>query len=323
MAQDYCKSPTNTLVISPANRERVSLNTLIHRQLQRQGNVSRDEQQMKVYVNRQDMTGTERTFANSYRPGEDIIRYNHTSKVYKVNVGDYAKVTGTSHETNEITVRFDNGRTLTYDPTRLSGVSVYKEAERAFAEGDRIQFRAPFTDKRIVNGELGSITEIEPKEMRVSLDSGRDVAFDPQHFRHLDYGYAVTSHSSQGLTVDRVLVNADTRESLQLLNDRMAYVAVSRAREEALIFTDSAQNLRDTLNRGTDKEMALKAMKDRLRDIHQDRDPATHDPLAPQEQAKTEHGKDHGTTQIDPAQAKAAELAVESEQAELGAALLL
>ena len=70
------------------------------------------------------MTGTERTFANSYRPGEDIIRYNHASKVYNVNVGDYAKVTATNHETNELTVRFDNGRILTYDPTRLSGVSV-------------------------------------------------------------------------------------------------------------------------------------------------------------------------------------------------------
>jgi ATP-dependent exoDNAse (exonuclease V) alpha subunit len=322
MAQDYCKSPTNTLVISPANRERVQLNSLIHRQLQRDGKVSRDEQHMKVYVNRQDMTGTERTFANSYRPGEDTIRYNHASKVYKVNVGDYAKVTGTNHETNEITVRFDNGRILTYDPTRLSGVSVYNEAKRVFAEGDRIQFRAPFTDKRIVNGELGSITRLEPGQMRVSLDSGRDVAFDPQQFRHIDYGYAVTSHSSQGLTVDRVLVNADTRESLQLLNDRMAYVAVSRAREEALIYTDSAQNLRDTLNRGTDKEMALKALKDRLRDVQQDHDPATHDPLAPQS-PKREHGMDHGTTQIDPTQAKAAELAVESEQAELGAALLL
>ena len=55
MAQDYCKSPPNTLVISPANRERVSLNALIHRQLQRQGNVSHDEQHMKVYVNRQDI----------------------------------------------------------------------------------------------------------------------------------------------------------------------------------------------------------------------------------------------------------------------------
>jgi conjugative relaxase-like TrwC/TraI family protein len=323
MAQDYCKNPTNTLVISPANRERVELNSLIHRELQRGGKVSRAEQQMKVYVNRQDMTGTERTFANSYRPGADVIRYNNASRVYKINVGDYALVTATNHEMNEITVRFDNGRTLTYDPTRLSGVSVYKEAERAFAEGDRIQFRAPFTDKRIVNGELGSITKIEPERLHVTLDSGREVSFDPQQFRHLDYGYAVTSHSSQGLTVDRVLVNADTRESLQLLNDRMAYVAVSRAREEALIYTDSASNLRDTLNRGTDKEMALKAVKDTLRDMQQERNPANHDPLAPQNQARTEHGMDHSTTQVGPTRSQAAELAVESEPAELGAALLL
>jgi hypothetical protein len=79
-----------------------------------------------------------------------------------VNVGNYATVTATNHDTNEITVRFANGRTLTYDPTRLSGVSVYDNAERAFAEGDRIQFRAPFTDKRIVNGELGSIRRLNP-----------------------------------------------------------------------------------------------------------------------------------------------------------------
>jgi hypothetical protein len=69
--------------------------------------------------------------------------------------------------------------------------------------------------------------------------------------------------------------------------------------------------------------MALKAMNDRLRDVQQDRDPVTHDPLAPHEQTKTEHGIDHSTTQIDPTQAKTAELAVESEEAEIGAALLL
>ena len=89
--------------------------------------------------------------------------------------------------------------------------------------------------------------------------------FDPQQFRHIDHGYAVTSHSSQGLTVDRVLINADTRESFRLLNDRMAYVAVSRAREEALIYTDSTQNLRETLNRGTNKEMALEATNRQIR----------------------------------------------------------
>ena len=321
MAQDYCKSPTNTLVISPANRERVELNSLIHRQLQQDRKVSPNEQQMKVYVNRQDMTGTERTFANSYRQNEDIIRYNHASKVYQVSVGDYATVTNTNHEANELTVRFADGRTLTYDPTRLSGVSVYNKADRAFAEGDRVQFRAPFTEKRIVNGELGWITKIEPDEMRVALDSGREVSFDPQQFRHIDYGYAVTSHSSQGLTVDRVLVNADTSESFRLLNDRMAYVAVSRAREEALIYTDSTQNLRDTLNRGTDKEMALEAMKERQRDVQQDRDPTIPDPLAPQEQ-KSEHTVDQSSAQLDMTQATTSELAVESEGEELAAFLI-
>jgi len=323
MAQAYCKNPTNTLVISPANRERSQLNSLIHHQLQREGKVNRDDHQMTVYVNRQDMTGTERTFANSYRPGEDIIRYNRASKVYEVNVGDYATVIATNHEKNEITVRFANGRTLTYDPTRLSGVSVYNQAEREFAERDRIQFRAPFTEKRIVNGELGSITKLEPDQIRVALDSGREVTFHPEKFRHIDHGYAITSHSSQGLTVDRVLVNADTTESVRLLNDRMAYVAVSRAREEALIYTDSTQNLRETLNRGTNKEMALEATRDNLGDIRKDRDRLTHDPLAPQQQLQTQHGLDQSPTHTDPTQIQAAELAVETPEIELGGALLL
>src|ERR1051326_3134882 len=322
MAQDYCKQPTNTLVISPANRERSQLNLLIHRQLQQEEIVSRDDHQMKVYINRQDMTGPERTFANSYRPGDDTIRYNRASKVYKVQVGDYATVTATNHERNEITVRFANGRTLTYDPTRLSGVSVYKESERSFAEGDRIQFRAPFAEKRIVNGELGSITKIEPDHLRVSLDSGREVSFDPQQFRHIDHGYAVTSHSSQGLTVDRVLINADTQESLRLLNDRMAYVAVSRAKEEALIYTDSTQNLREALNRGTNKEMALEATKGRSSDIQQDRDGLTNDRHTASQEIHNDHGMDQNSAQIAPTQAKAAELAVESESQELAAFLI-
>ncbi len=144
IAQDYAKNPIGTLVISPANRERSELNSLIHRELQREGIVSSNDQQTTVYVERKDMTGAERTFANSYRPNEDIIRYNSASKVHKVKTGEYARVIDTDHETNKITVRFLNGRELTYNPTRFSGVSVYYEAERAFAEGERLQIRAPF-----------------------------------------------------------------------------------------------------------------------------------------------------------------------------------
>jgi ATP-dependent exoDNAse (exonuclease V) alpha subunit len=201
-------------------------------------------------------------------------------------------------------------------------VSVYSEAERSFAEGDRIQFRAPFAEKRIVNGELGSITKIESEHLRVALDSGREVSFNPQQFRHIDHGYAVTSHSSQGLTVDRVLINADTEESFRLLNDRMAYVAVSRAREEALLYTDSTQNLREALNRGTNKEMALEATKSKSSEIQQDADRLTNDHQTAHEEMHNNHGMDHNSAQIDPTQAKAAELAVESEAEEIAAFLI-
>jgi len=301
IAQDYCKNPTSTFVISPANRERSELNLLIHRQLQREGEVSRKEHQITVFVSRPDMTGPERTVANSYRPDEDIIRYNKASKVFQVRVGEYARVIDTDHERNKITVCFDDGRTLTYNPTRLSGVSVYYESERAFAEGDRLQIRAPFVEKRIANGELGTITKIEPDQIRLALDSGREISIDPQKFPHLDHGYAVTSHSSQGLTFDRVLVNIDTGQSAQLVNDRMAYVAISRARDEAVIYTDSAQNLRESLNRGTNKETALEATRDSLFDARKERESQ-----GSQQQLPTEHSLDQSHSHIEPLQKQVA-----------------
>src|SRR5260370_29221268 len=253
IATAYCKKPENTLVISPANQERGRINALIHRQLQRDGKVSLADQQMIVYINRQDMTGTERTFANSYVPEEDIVRYNRVSKVYGFSVGDYARVTATNHEKNEITVQTADGREITYNPERLSGVNVYRESNRTFSEGDRIQFRAPVTEQRIANGKLGTIAQIKDEEFTVTLDSGRGGSFESDKFRHLDHGYAVTSYSSQSQTVDRVLVNADANESDLLLNQRMGYVAVSRAREDAIIFTNSAEQLRAALGRSVDK----------------------------------------------------------------------
>jgi len=102
------------------------------------------------------------------------------------------------------------GKQVTYDPRRLQGVTLYREAERAFSRGDRVQFTGPNRDQHIANRELATIEKIDPKSnLRLRLDSGRSVAFNIKRNSHLDYGYAVTSHSSQGQTADRVLVNVD------------------------------------------------------------------------------------------------------------------
>ena len=72
--------------------------------------------------------------------------------------------------------------------------------------GDRIQFTAPANDLKVANRELGTVEAIEQDgQMRLKMDGGRDVQLDPREHPHLDHGYAVTSHSSQGQTADRVL----------------------------------------------------------------------------------------------------------------------
>jgi hypothetical protein len=91
-----------------------------------------------------------------------------------------------------------------------------------------------------------------------------EVTFDPTEFRQLDHGYAVTSHSSQGLTADRVIANIDTDSSRSLINDRLAYVAISRAAYDARIYTNSAATLGERLATDVSKSAALE-----LEDVRQ------------------------------------------------------
>lgn len=80
------------------------------------------------------------------------------------------------------------GERLTYDPGRLHGVNVYREANRGFSAGDRVQFTAPYRHERIANRQLGTVERIDSKgNLQIRLDSGRDVRFSIGEHPHLDY----------------------------------------------------------------------------------------------------------------------------------------
>lgn len=161
-------------------------------------------------------------------------------------------------------MRRRDGQELTYDPRRLQGVNVYRAEERNFTEGERIQFTAPFKQERIPNRELARIESIDAKgNLLVSFDSGRTVRFNLREHSHLDYGYAMTSYSSQGQTADRVLVHIATdRDNPGLVNRRLAYVALSRARHDAHVYTDNAASLGEKLSREVSKTTALEPQPD-------------------------------------------------------------
>ena len=78
-----------------------------------------------------------------------------------------------------------------------------------------------------------------------------------KRLRHIDYGYASTSHSSQGATVDRVIVNIDTMRSAELVNRKQFYVSISRARHGISVYTDDRERLRRVVSRSREKCTAL------------------------------------------------------------------
>jgi conjugative relaxase-like TrwC/TraI family protein len=253
VAADFCASPEGTLVITSGKGQRAALNEMIRRGLRKGGDLGGEEYAAKMYVSREEMTGVERASARSYKPGEDIVRFNRASRVYGVMVGDYARVTVADRRENMLTVVKDDGRELRYNPARLSGVSIYREAQRLFSEGDRVQFRAPFKKHRLSKGALGTVSKIEGDRLGVRLDNQRSVSFGAGEFRHLDYGYAVAGYSPQGQTVSRVLINADTSEPGALLKQQGVRDALSAANGDMRIYTNDADGFTRTLNWGVDR----------------------------------------------------------------------
>ena len=255
IAREYSRHPEGTLVISPDNKSRRELNSLIHREMQNHGDVSKDEHKLQVLESRQEMAGADRQWAGQYQVG-DVVRYSRGSEALKIDAGEYARVSHVDAKENRITIERENGTLQSYDPRRLSGVSVHREVEREFSKGDRI-LTAPSKGLKVANRELGTVKKITSGgDLEIRLDSGREVRFNVREHAHLDHGYAVTSHSSQGQTAERVLINVDTEKSEVLVNNRFAYVSVSRARHDAQIYTNDGGKLSHMLSRESSQPTA-------------------------------------------------------------------
>lgn len=122
---------------------------------------------LQVLDSRQELTGADRQWAGQYEAG-DVLRYSRGSNTESIAPGDYARVAGVDPKENCITIEVRMAR---YRRTIPDDSRVYPSSRRG--------------------------------ELRIRMDSGREVRFNIGEHPHLDYGYAVTSHSSQGQTAQR------------------------------------------------------------------------------------------------------------------------
>ncbi len=258
IAKAYAAKAGDTIIISPDNRSRQEINQAVRSELRSKGLIATESQRFETLSPRSDITGADRAWAVRYQPG-NVIQYTTGSKELGIERGSSAKILSTNPKENTLTVEHGDGQAVTYNPQRLRGVNVFETTEREFSIGDRLQFTAPSKDLGVVRRELGTITELREASMTVRMDGkgGLTVSFNPRDFRSIDHGYVLTSHSAQGLTSGRTLINIDVDGPHELVNQRLAYVAVSRAVHEVHIFTNHADRLAACLSQDNSKTSAV------------------------------------------------------------------
>ena len=122
----------------------------------------------------------------------------------------------------------------------------FEIAGRVFAPGEQVVLRRNHPAQHLANGERfavdngmrATITGLDHAGLHVTLSTGEDVVLDRRYVEHgwVDYAYALTIHTAQGVTCDHVLVVGPAglyREAI--------YVALSRARLSAWIYATAAQ----------------------------------------------------------------------------------
>lgn len=172
----------------------------------------------------------------------------------------------------------DRARQLLQQQGRLS-LDELQVGCRAFAAGDRVVGTRNDRSRGILNGQRGTITEIDHDHQAaaVTLDGGRRITLDRGYLSegHLDHAYALTAHRAQGATVDRAFVLGS-----EDLYQQLGYTALSRHRHEARFYVARPDfeprherdvpdqdpliaGLKDLLSRSGAKQLAHDSLADR------------------------------------------------------------
>ncbi len=235
------------------------LNVAIRSEMRQQGQLSKRIYELPILVSR-DLTLADAKRASSYRVG-DTIQYRKGNQEVGVKAREYATVLDRNTDSNRLTVKTREGRIVTYDPARASGVNTFESRPQEFSAGERIQFTAKDKKLGVNTRDTGTLRKLDERgNAELVLDrNDRVLKFNLENHRHLDHAYTMTSHSAQSKTVERVLINIDTGDHRLrgLLNEVFSYVAASRPEYDLQVFADDATQLLRVLSRQNEQTKAL------------------------------------------------------------------
>jgi len=245
LAADYAatlKEGKTALVVSPTHLEGEWITDEIRARLADQGRLTSGERPVLTFTSA-NLTEAERADPVNYSVG-DVVVFHQNAKGFRkgerVAVGE---------------------RELPLD--QAARFQLFRAGEIAVAPGELLRITRNGTTAdgkhRLNNGALVTVKGFDRKG-DIVLANGWKVARD---YGHLAYGYVVTSHASQGKTVDRVFIGQSAR-SFAASSREQFYVSASRGRQQAVVYTDDKQALMEAVSRSDERMTATELVREKL-----------------------------------------------------------
>jgi ATP-dependent exoDNAse (exonuclease V) alpha subunit len=255
IARDFAKlSPEEraaTLVLDPTREGRQRLTDSIRLALVRDGTLG-EQAILASVLEPVGLTRAEARNAASYQRGQ-IVTFRKGSGKGQPRPGIGYRVDTVDGEAGTVRLIGPKDKPLLWLPAVSGGdqAEAFWEVEQEFRTGDRIQFtRNNYAAKRL-NGHTGTVVELDAASGTMLVERQQDgerqrLDLSKLADRHIRPGWVQTIHAAQGATAERVMAHMESFRT-NTVDTRAAYVAISRARSHAALYTDSRARLAEAL----------------------------------------------------------------------------
>ncbi|AUD07249.1 MobF family relaxase [Spirosoma pollinicola] len=267
---DTVKKGKSALVVSPTHAQGEAVTGDIRRTLQERGLLSKKEVTASRLVNL-NLTEAERGDWRNFKPGQ-VIQFNQNlTGIKRGSVWTVEIATDKG-----VTIKDDQGHALPLPTVRSRDYDVYHQSEISLAKGDAVRITRNGFDRdgtRMNNGQTLDVLKVSKQGDVILRNAQSKVEYRlDKEFGHIAHNYCVTSHASQGKTVDEVFISQPA-STFSATNAKQFYVSVSRGRDRVRIYTDDKEQLMLQASQMGDRQSALELVgrKNRTTDLVQQR----------------------------------------------------
>ena len=243
----------DVLMVAPGIEDRKKVTEMVRGKLRKQGKLGANVP-IKVF-NPNGWTEEQKKESTLYRRNMTIY--------FPIKTGDFQaheRVRVTAASRGIITVEREDGRSAMFHPKQLDGFEVGTNEPIPLAAGERLMLKesrhATGGSAGFTNGELVTVTSIDPVTREATLDDGRVLPADYCKYR---YAYASTSPSAQGKSITEIIAVV-TRLSGKAVNREQFYVSISRGKWSCQLFTDDKKWLEERNRDTTEREFGFKLL---------------------------------------------------------------